>query len=136
MKKIPLDFNELDIIFKVIVQPGSSLPKDKESQANTAMMMSQAFPEVFGPEFLAKNLEMGEDVDITPAQQWESLKQRAVQEVQNYEKNPQGLEQKIASGELPKTVLEAAMKDLQSTRQKVGQQAGGNGGQAAPQQPA
>ena len=117
--KIPLDFDELDLVFNVIIQPGSSLPKDKESVANKALTMAQMFPEQLGVEFVAKALEMEGDMPVNMTSQVSSMKQNAMEKVRKLGNNPQAVMDAIKNGDLDKDVLSMAMKDLKTERGKA-----------------
>lgn len=133
--ELPLDFDEFNIIFKISIAPGSSLPKDKESLANLAMSLYQMNPMEWPAEFVNEKLELGPELKKSLQQEYEMIKQKVMQKMQTTGGNPQAIAGLIQSGEIPAQLMQAVMQDFQNQQAQAQQRTGGGQGQMPAAQP-
>ena len=133
----PTSLKDIEIPFNVIIAPGSSLPKDKEGEANLAMSIADMIANAIGPvqalQFVAKKLDMERDLesliqDMQAMQQQQPMQEGGNNIAQMLQEAPgNSLQEKIAhlidQGVNPQEI-QATIADLQAQQGQAQAQQG------------
>lgn len=113
----PMALSEIDAVIDVVVSPGSSLPEDRESRANRALMLFQADPMTFNVQWLIKELGLDNDPLLnSPMAQYQRLKMNVARIIQQ---NPQQAQQMVQTGQLDPELFQIVQMQMMSQQQQT-----------------